>query len=56
MAWPPHLVVLEVKAQREEFIDEVVAEKVEDGGLAADVLDQDGQRLQHLRRSTGGGG
>lgn len=43
-----HLVIIEVKVQRNELVDEVIAEEVEDGSIASNVLDQDGQRLQHL--------
>lgn len=46
-----HLIVLKIKAQRNELVDEVIAEKVEDCRLAADVLDKDRQGLQHLQNS-----
>lgn len=43
-----HLIVIEVKVQRNELVDEIIAEEVEDGSFASDVLDQNRQRLQHL--------
>ena len=43
-----HFIVLKVKAHGHNLIDHVVGEQVEDGCGGADVLDEDGQRLQHL--------
>lgn len=43
-----HLIVIEVKVQRNELVDKIIAEEIEDGSFASDVLDQNRQRLQHL--------
>lgn len=41
-------IILKIEAHGHDLVDHVVGEKVEDGCGGADVLDEDGQRLQHL--------
>lgn len=50
-----HLFIAEVKIQVNDVVDVVVAEQEKDARLAAHILDDDAQRLQHLQETQAKG-